>query len=114
MVSDNRLNSLLKYAKYVLLIKSYIDTRNEYRKMKGLTPSNCFTYEGIFHFMDKHKALIDVKKTTVERMIRYMVNDGLLERVEKGRLTIFCTTKLFDKLVDYIHKSITPENEYNK
>ncbi len=111
MTQRHDLNYLLKYSKYVLLIKTYIDSRNEYRRMKGLHTSNCFTYEGLFNFMNKHRSLIDVKPTTVERMIRFMVNDGLLERIERGRLTMFCTTKKFSDLVEYIVSSITPENE---
>ena len=100
-----------RYIKYLSLIYQYLSWRNEIRKKKGQQTSWCFTYEGIFSYIEKNKNIIDVKRTTVEREIRNMVQEGLLDRKEFKDTVIFCLNKNSFMLLKEYFSSITPEYE---
>ena len=100
-----------RYLKYLSLIYKYLNWRNEIRRKKGQQTSWCFTYEGIFSYIERNRDIIDVKRTTVEREIRNMVNEGLLDRKEYNRKVIFCLNKNSFKLLKEYFNSIIPEYE---
>lgn len=101
-----------RYIKYLSLIYQYLNWRNEYRKKKGQKESWCFTYEGIFSYIERNRNIVDVKRTTIEREIRNMVNEGLLERKEYRNTVIFCLNKSSFKLIKEYFNNITPEYEW--
>lgn len=66
---------------------SYLNIIKEYLELKK---KRCFTYEGLFYFVSKHRFYKDIKKTTLERVVRRLVSEGYLKRVKERPTAVFC------------------------
>ena len=50
----------------------------------------CFTYRGLRAYWDVRRLWNELEWHTVERNIRWLAENGLLRRIQRGRSVIFC------------------------
>ena len=90
---------------YLAIIVRYL----AWRKQTYGNKSVCFTYEGIFKWIAKHPYYKDIKKTTMERVIRKLVEHGYLSRVRERPHAIFCLEK---KAIEHLKKFLPGFRDY--
>jgi len=88
---------------YLLMIRRYLDEKKQ----------RCFTYRGLRSWMYRQKEYRDLEWHTVERTIRKLVEDRLLERVElKKNQVIFCWTEAAERIVRITLESIYGNEQF--
>jgi len=90
---------------YVVMIYRFLKWRRERYGNRSV----CFSYEGIFNWASREKDYRGIARTTIERVIRRLVEDGYLKRVRERPRAVFCITQ---KFVEALRTVVGVEPEY--
>jgi len=71
---------------YIIIVVRYLKWRRE----RYGNASMCFTYEGIFSWVQRQQEYRDIARTTIERQIRELARLGYLKRVRERPRALFC------------------------
>ena len=91
---------------YIIIIAKFL----EWRRRQYNNTSRCFTYEGIFSWIKREPMYSDIARTTMERVIRKLAEDGYLDRVRERPRALFCVNRRFiEALKKIVHGAIDHE-----
>jgi len=90
---------------YIIMIYNYL----KWRKDRYGNRSVCLTYEGIFNWASRSEHYKTIARTTIERVMRRLAEDGFLKRVRERPRALFCITR---KFVDALRQFIPIDPEF--
>jgi len=90
---------------YIVMIYRFL----KFRREKYGNRSVCFSYEGIFTWTRYEEDYRSIARTTIERVIRRLVEDGYLKRVRERPRAVFCITRRF---VDALRTLVRVDPEF--
>jgi len=91
---------------YLVMIERYIRERNSRDPEKYRANSECFTYKGLRWWLMHHGDYRDLEWHTVERVIRELVRDGYLWRIDSRRSVLFCLNDRSRELIENYRKQV--------